>query len=130
MTNKMENIIGEAIGYDQTIPGTVESESKEFIYFSDDKKNSVRKQFNSLTQFTNPPYAKNGGVTSQGCSLTLPDGSIFHAIAYHGDIGGWRKDIEEAAQALHILLAKIEGDHIVISPSRSFALADCKATFG
>jgi hypothetical protein len=124
------NIIGGAIGYNQIIPGTVESETKEFIYFSDDKKNSVRNQFNLLTQFTNPPHAKNGGVTSQGCSLTLPDGSIFYAIAYHGDIGGWRKDIEEAAQALHLLLAKIKGNQIVIFDGRAFALVDCKVMFG
>jgi hypothetical protein len=83
MANQMENILGEAVGHVQAIPGTVAVAGKEFIYFSDDGWSTLAKQFGALTQFTNPPYAKSGGVTSQGCKLVLPDGSMFHAIAYH-----------------------------------------------
>jgi hypothetical protein len=126
----MEKILGGPIGYDHTIPGTAGIAGKEFVYFADDRKNSVRSQFNALTQYTNPPHAKSGGITSQGCSIALPDGSIFHAIAYHGDLEGWRKDLEEGAKALNVSLARIEGDQIAASDGRKFALADCKATFG
>jgi hypothetical protein len=128
MANQMEKILGGPIGFEETVPGTVSIGGKEFVYFADDGKNTVRKQFNALTQYTNPPHAKSGGVTSQGCSIALPDGIVFHAIAYHGDIDGWRKDIEEGARGLHVLLARIEGDQIVTSDGRSFALADCNAT--
>jgi hypothetical protein len=109
MANQMEKILGGPIGYDRTIPGTAAIAGKEFAYFADDGKNTVRKQFDALTQYTNPPYATSGGITSQGCSIALPDGSLFHAIAYHGDIEGWRKDLEEGAKALNVSLAKIEG---------------------
>jgi hypothetical protein len=130
MGSQMEKILGGPIGHNNVIPGTVAVGGKEFVYFSDDGKNPFRKQFNALTQHTNPPHAKRGGTTSQGCSIALPDGSVFHAIAYHGDIEGWRHDIREGAQALHVLLARIEGDRIVVSDGRSFSLEECKATFG
>jgi hypothetical protein len=125
----MESILGGKIGYDKTIPGTFAIEGKEFVYFSDDGNNTARKQFNALTQYTNPPYARNGGVTSQGCTITLPDGSVFHAIAYHGDLEGWRKDIEGGAQALHVFLARIEDEQFVISDGRSFSLTSCEVIF-
>lgn len=129
MTNQMEAILGGPIGYGKVIPGTVAVEGKEFVYFSDDGKNTARKQFNTLTQYTNPPHAKHGGVVSQGCSIALPDGSIFYAVSYHGDVEGWRKDIEEGARALHVSLAMIENGAFVISDGRRFSLEDCKATF-
>jgi hypothetical protein len=60
---------------------------------------------------------------------TLPDGSIFHAIEYHGDIEGWRQDIEEGAAEQKITLARIEADKLVISDGRVFDLSACTAKF-
>lgn len=55
--------------------------------------------------------------------------SMFHAIGYHGDLEGWRKDIEAGAQAMHLLLARIEGDKFVVSDGRLFPLSECKIEF-
>ncbi|WP_458762571.1 hypothetical protein [Cupriavidus basilensis] len=113
----------------RVIPGTVAVEGTEFVYFADDGEYKFRKQFRNLTEFTNPPNAKSGGVNERGCRITLSSGQLFHAIGYHGDLEGWRKDIEAGAQAMHLLLARIEGDKFVVSDGRLFPLSECKIEF-
>ncbi|MEZ2311574.1 hypothetical protein AB6809_33615 [Paraburkholderia sp. RCC_158] len=128
---RLEQILGGKLERDdaRVIPGTVAVDGTEFIYFSDDGKNNFRKQFRNLTEFTTPPYAQSGGVNERGCAIALPDGQLFHAIAYHGDTEGWRKDIHAGAKALSVLLAKIEGDKLVVSDGRTFSLNECKIAF-
>jgi len=125
----MEKILGGSIGFEKIIPGTAVKEGKGIIYFSDDGKTDFGTQFNRLTKDVSPRHAKHGGKTSQGCKLWLPDGSLFHPVGYHGDVDGWRKDIENGAQQLNLLLATIDGERIVVSDGRSFALVNCKVEF-
>ncbi|ATE62062.1 hypothetical protein [Thauera sinica] len=113
----------------RVIPGTDGIPTREAIYFSDDGKNKFRKQFKNITCFTKLPYATSGGVNEAGCDITPPSGPLFHAIVYHGDIDGWRRDIEEGAKGLGLLLARIEGDQFVISDGRLFRLSECKVEF-
>jgi hypothetical protein len=113
----------------RVIPGTADASTRETIYFSDDGKNKFRKQFKNITCFTEPPYATGGGVNEAGCDITPPSGPLFHAAIYHGDLAGWRKDIEEGAKGLGLLLACIEGDKFIISDGRSFPLSECKIEF-
>lgn len=113
----------------RVIPGTVPVEGTEFLYFADDRKNTFRKQFRNLTEYTNPPYAKSGGINERGCKISLPTGDSLYAIGYHGDLEGWRKDIETSALAQHILLAKIQGNHISVSDGRAFPLSECSVEF-
>ena len=130
-SERLEQILGGKLErHDaRVVPGTVAIEGKEVVYFADDGRNQVRKQFNALTSMVERRQAKSGGRTSQACKITLPDGQIFHAMSYHGDLEGWRKDIEAGAQALQLLLARIEGDTFAISDGRSFPLRDCKIEF-
>jgi len=113
----------------RVIPGSIPVEGIEIVYFADDGENTFRKQFSKLTEYTNPPYAKSGGANEQGCKITLPTGETFHAVGYHGDVDGWRKDIEASADARHILLARIRGNDIAISDGRSFPLDKCAIEF-
>ncbi|VVE57627.1 hypothetical protein [Pandoraea anhela] len=96
------------------IPWSVAVDGTEFPCFADDGKNKFRKQFRKITELTNPPNAKCGGVNERGCKITLPSGQLFHAISYHGDLDGWRTDIEVGAQALHPLLGWIKGDNFSV----------------
>jgi hypothetical protein len=125
----MEEFLGVPIGGDGSVPGTVKREGVDYVYFADDGKRTFRKQFKALTGYTNPPYAKSGGATEEGCTISLPDGSMFHAVEYHGDVQGWSKDIEEGARALQVVLARIEGNRIVTSDGKSFALTECEIKF-
>ncbi|MGC7527333.1 hypothetical protein ACPWSM_25390, partial [Pandoraea pneumonica] len=60
----MEKILGGRLERvsERTIPGEAAVEGVEFIYFSDDRKNKLRRQFRNLTEACNPPNAKYGGV--------------------------------------------------------------------
>jgi len=128
---RLEQILGGKLERQdaRVIPGTVAVEGTEFVYFADDGKNKFRQQFRNLTEFTTPPNAKHGGANERGCKITLSSGQLFHAIGYHGDLEGWRKDIEAGAQALHVPLARIEGDTFVISDGRLCPLSECKIEF-
>lgn len=128
----MEKILGAKIerGDSRIIPGMEKIEGMVVVYFSDNgKKDSFKKKFNNLICFTEPPFAKNGGSSELGCTVTLPEGLPFYAIEYHGDIDGWRKDIEAGAQGLGLLLAHIENDRFVVSDGRSFTLSECVVKF-
>jgi hypothetical protein len=129
MPSEMEKILGVPIGHKGIIPGTVSMEGVEVVYFCDDGR-TILEQFEALaSSYRNPRHAQRGGMNGRGCHLTLPDGSIFHAIGYHGDIAGWRQDIEEGAAAQKITLARIDGDKFAISDGRVFELSSCTAQF-
>jgi len=113
----------------RVIPGTDGATTREAIYFSDDGKSKFRKQFKNITCFSEPPNATSGGINEAGCSITPRNGPLFHAVVYHGDIDGWRKDIEAGAEGLGLLLARIEGDQFMVSDGRSVPLSDCKIEF-
>lgn len=127
----LEKILGGKIEQSnaRNIPGVTIVDGQQVVYFSDDGKNNSRKQFKNITCFSEPPNAVRGGVNDRGCKVTPPSGPIFHAISYHGDLDGWRKDIEAGAIGLGLLLAQIKGDQLVISDGRSIPLSDCKIEF-
>jgi hypothetical protein len=128
---QLEKILGARIERldARVIPGTVNVEGQRTVYFLDDKKNSFSKQFRKVTTYTNPPHAKSGGVNERGCEITLPNAQRFFAISYHGDLEGWKKDIEAGAQALSLLLAEISDNNFVISDGRVVSLEDCEVKF-
>lgn len=127
----LEKILGGKLerADNRVIPGVDSSTTHEVIYFLDDGNNKFRRQFRSLTNFTDPPNAASGGVNEAGCSIQTPDGSIFHAIVFHGDLAGWRKDIEEGSKGLNLLLAWIKAGQFYISDGRSFLLSECRVEF-
>lgn len=125
----MDVVLGKSVGLSDEIPGTIPRVGTEVIYFSDDGVLDFATQFEMLTRDVWPRRATKGGKLSQRCRLWLPDGSLFHPVRYHGDIEGWRSDIEVGAKQLGISLARIEGETIVVSDGRSFHLAKCKVEF-
>lgn len=128
---ELEKILGGKIerADERIVPGTDGVSTREVAYFSDDGKNKFRKQFKNITCFSEPPNATFGGIVEAGCDITPPGGPLFHAVIYHGDLCGWRKDIDEGASGLGLLLARIEGERFIISDGRSFPLSECKVEF-
>lgn len=127
----LEKILGGKIEQSNSryVPGVTAVDGQQVVYFSDDGKNKFRKQFNNITCFSEPLNAVRGGVNDRGCKVIPPSGPFFYAISYHGDLDGWRKDIEAGAIGLGLLLAQIKGDQLVISDGRSISLSDCKIEF-
>jgi len=118
-----------SIARERKIPGTIKVEWREFRYISENGKDNFFKLFDKLTTIVNPSNAKSGGATTENCKIRLPDGSFFHGLSYKGDIEGWRKDIEQGAQMLNLVIAKIEDDKIEVSDGRLFSLKDCTVEF-
>jgi len=125
MRSDLEKAIGSRIYQERKVPGTFHIEGNEYIYFSDNGKEEFGKQFYALAGKIKPPYQKRGGAISQACRIRLPDGSLFHGMSYRGDIEGWRRQIQEGAKELGVLLATIQDQRLVVSDGRSAALADC-----
>lgn len=134
MTNQLdelERILGGKIEQrgQRAIPGATLMDGKEFLYYQDDGKNKPKKQFNLLFAAAGSITATSGGVVSGGCCISLPTGTLFHALSYHGDIPGWRSAVEAGAKARGLLLARVDGGLFVVSDGRSFSLSDCNIKF-
>lgn len=129
--DKLEKILGGKIERkaDRAIPGLADVDGQEVIYFSGDGHNPRRTQLRRLIRQVKPPLLKGGGTSERGCTISLPDGTQFHAVAYHGDIEGWRKQIAQGAQELGLLTARISEDKFAISDGREIDLSDCRVAF-
>ncbi|WP_072619137.1 MULTISPECIES: hypothetical protein [Pandoraea] len=114
---------------ERTIPGVVEVKGVEVVYFSDNGVGNFKSQFRRLVNLVNPPNAKFGGVNERGCSISLPDGQVFHAIGYHGDVEGWRRDIEIGAARFGLLLARFIDGSLAVSDGRIFSLEELGIKF-
>lgn len=121
----LEKLHGGPIGFDTVILGAVPCPGREVVYIADNGRQSWAKQFDAVMSYSCQPRAQHGGMGSAGVGLTLPDGSIFFAIDYNGDLLGWREEIEEIAAGLSLILAQIDGDKFVVSDGRVFPLSDC-----
>lgn len=134
MTNELdllESILGQRIERrnQREIPGLTARDGIEVVYFSVNAKSNARKLFRAITNHTNPPSAQSGGVSERGCVITTPCGIKFNALSYHGDLDGWRTDIEKGATACGVLLAKIEAQVLVLADERVFPLNQCTVEF-
>jgi len=129
-TKKMETLLGlGAIQTERTVPGTQPMEGREFCYVSDKGQEEFGIFFKKLIHYISPPIPKNGGVMIEECKITLPDGEVFQAISYKGDIEGWRLQIEQGAKSLNAKLARIDAESIVPDDIQSFRLIDCRIDF-
>ena len=127
---KMEELLGlGSFDMERTIPGKRRVEGREFCYVSDNGQEDFETLLDKILDYISPPIPKSGGMMSNGCKLTLPNGEIYQAISYKGDIEGWRLQIEEGAKALNVKLARINEESIVLSDGQSFYLEDCKVEF-
>jgi len=127
----LEKIIGGKIEHrgQRALPGLNPVEGVEFVYYEDDGKSQVKKQFNALLDSAGSIKATSGGIVSDSCKIHLSDDLVFHALSYHGDIDGWREAVEAGAKARGLLLARIVGEQFVVSDGLSIPLSDCKIEF-
>jgi len=130
ITEQIKKLLGvSSIPTERTVPGTQLFEGREYCYVSNNSQKDFKKTFDELVDYVSPPIPKDGGVINEACKLTLPNGEIFQAISYRGDIEGWRRQIEQGAKALNEKIAKIETDSIVLDDMQSFRLTDCRIDF-
>jgi hypothetical protein len=126
----LESLLGHSIQTERRVPGMYLVEGREFCYVSNNNKVKFGKLFHEL--FNVPPkIPQSGGALIEGCKITLPNGDMFEAVSYKGDIEGWRQQLEQGAKALNEELARIDidTDSIVLNDMRSFRLSDCMIDF-
>lgn len=126
----LEHVLGHPIRKERRVPGTYLVEGREYRYVSNKSQVKFGKLFHEV--FNVPPkIPQNGGALVEGCKITLPNGDIFEAVSYKGDIEGWRQQLEQGAKALNEELARIDidTDSIVLNDMRSFRLTDCTIDF-
>ncbi|WP_243614555.1 hypothetical protein [Shimia aestuarii] len=127
----MEKILGAKIQSvaEFGIEGLRDRSGCETIFFEVQDTREPRNTFRKLTNETNPPNAKSGGVSEYGCSIEAPNGTVFYALTIHGDVEGWRKDIELGAEKLRVALAKLDGEMLVVDRQLEFPLSECTVEF-
>ena len=126
----LESILGGKIEQrnERKIPGAAEVEGVGVMYYQDDGKRNVGTQFKSLLSAAGMVSFKGGGLVSEPCLISLPDGRGFNAVSYHGDVEGWRQVVEAAARNKGLLLAQIQGNRFVLSNGEFFPIDICRVT--
>lgn len=128
--DRVERLLGLGpVEKKRSVPGAVDVPGREFRYIADDGVGDFPRLFQRITTHQSGRPAKSGGAISENCKLWLPDGSLFHALSYKGDVDGWRQVIEDGARALNLRLARIVSDMIVVSDGQAASLADCRIEF-
>jgi hypothetical protein len=130
MTTKLTGSILDRIEREPKIPGTRPGEAAEVRYVSFAPADAPADEFAKVLAQIRPVVPKDGGVCLDNCVITLPDGTMFYAMAYHADIEGWQLQIEGGARALGRDFAWIDGDRFVVSDGRSVPLSACAVWFG
>lgn len=129
MVSPMEKILGP-LQKKGTIPGAGSSSEAERVrYASFDGKKAPKKLFRDVTGRIEPLVPTSGTVTLEPGVMKTPDGTYLFAMRYHGDIAGWQRQIEQGAKELGLVTAKIEGQTLVLSDGRQFALSECPVQF-
>lgn len=129
---ELEKILGGKIEslHEQGLPGLVPAPGEEVVYFADDPEAELGDQMQRLITHVVPLRAKTGAVLATKHTLALPDGQLFHAIKYRGDVDGWRTQIAEGAKLLGVVLGKIEaGSSFLLSDGRRISLAEARHGF-
>jgi hypothetical protein len=81
--------------------------------------------FETVVWKLKPALPKSGGVSLPGFIVTVPDGTSFYGLKYHGDLSGWQNQIERGAASLGLSSAKIQAEMFVVLDGRSYPLSQC-----
>jgi hypothetical protein len=56
------------------------------------------------------------------------DQEVFFAIYFHGDVEGWRQQIELGARQLGLKMAKVHEGKFIVNEGPTYLLTDCTVT--
>lgn len=132
MLDELKKVLGaKEIGRGKEPPGMKVVGGQQALYVSSSSANEGGEElFDRLGEATsNPTQAKFGGCVLAGCSIQAPDGSVFHALEFHGDLSGWHQDLVTAASRLGQLHAEIRESALHISDGRIVSLQECTIVF-
>jgi len=125
MDPSLQKILGVEKVDDPMLPGTRPRDTGKVIYVFLPPGADPSSAFDEVTSWVDPPIPKNGAVLLEHWLVQTPDGQEFYSLYFHGDVEGWRQQIELGATHLGSKMAKVEGDKFVVLGGPAFLLSDC-----
>ena len=128
MDESLKKILGVDRVDDPMLPGTRPRDAGKVIYVLLPRGTDPSDAFDEVTTIIDPPLPRQGAVLLEHWVVQIPNGDKFYSLYFHGDVGGWRRQIELGADRLGLQLAIIKGNEIVVSNGKNFRLSDCVIT--
>lgn len=115
---------------DPMLPGTRSQDIGKVIYVLLQDHADSYDAFDELFLSVSPPIGTHGAVLVEDWLVRTPPGEIFYPLFFHGDVEGWRRQIELGAKQLGLKSARIEDDDFLVSGGPEFPLSECVITLG
>lgn len=107
------------------LPGTRPRDPGKVIYVLLRPGAKMLDSFEEVTAKVNPPIPKHGAALLEHFAITTPNQERFYSIYFHGDVEGWRQQIEFGATQLGLKMAKVQEDKFVVAGGQAYLLSDC-----
>jgi hypothetical protein len=128
MHDSLKKIFGVDKFDDPALPGTRARDPGKVIYVLLRPGAEMLESFEEVTAKVNPPIPKHGAALHEHFAVKTPDQETFYSIYFHGDVEGWRQQIELGAKQLGLKMAKVHEDKFVVSEGPAYLLLDCAVT--
>ncbi len=114
------------------LPGFVPVEWREHRYVQAGGEESASRGWLAafLRTAAGAPLPASRGCVEERVLVRTPDGLVFAGLSCRGDIEGWRAYVDAAARSQQSLIARIEGDDLLLDDGRRYRLADCDRVRG
>jgi hypothetical protein len=130
MDKSLQKILGVEKVDDPSLPGTRPRDSGKVIYVLLQGYEDSYDAFDEVTSRVDPPIPTHGAVLVEDWLVKTPTGEIFYPLFFHGDVEGWRQQIESGVTQLGLKMAKIKDGTLAVSDGQNFPLSDCAVTLG
>lgn len=129
MDKALQELFGVKKVDDPALPGTRPRDVGKVIYIFLPNDVDQSDSFAEVTAKVDPPIPQHGAALLEYFAVKTPNHENFYSIYFHGDVEGWRQQIELGAKQLGLKMAKVHDDRFVVVEGPSYLLADCAVTF-
>jgi len=130
MDKSLQKILGVEKVDDPMLPGTRSWDADSVIYVFLPAGSDPSDAFDKVTSRVDPPIPMSGSVLLENWLIRTPLGEEFYPLYFHGDVDGWRQQIETGATQLRMKMARVKDNKLSISDGSSFLLSSCTITLG
>ena len=127
MDKSLQKLLGIEKVDDPMLPGTRRRDAGNVIYVFLPPGSDASNAFDVVASKIDPPIPTHGAVLLEHWVIRTPEGQEFYSLYFHGDVKGWRQQIELGANQLGLKMAKVDGDKLVVSGGQTFLLSECVA---
>ena len=108
MDPSLQKIFGVEKQDDPALPGTRPRDVGKVIYIFVPPGGDLSEAFDEVTSRVDPPIPKEGAVLLEYWTIRTPTGDDFFSLYFHGDVDGWRQQIELGARQLGLKMARVK----------------------